>query len=147
ELHSNWKVIRQVDGESESVKATYTGSHSGRIAAIDRIRQQLRRYTYYPVFYPVASTVSVHWYSARTGKQIQDHWSAHYDDASAVFDLAQLADLGLLDRLATCRCGRWFFARFAHQRFCSAKCREQDFRTSDQWKEYRRRKAREYYRL
>jgi len=48
-------------------------------------------------------------------------------------------------RLAQCDCGKYYFRRFRHQRFCSEVCRTQKFRSSEKWKAYRRDKAREYY--
>jgi len=48
-------------------------------------------------------------------------------------------------RIAQCHCGRYYFRRFRHQRFCSAACRVRKFRSTEEWKAYRRIKAREYY--
>jgi hypothetical protein len=96
---------------------------------------------------PLRPVMSIHWLPAIKMKKYSDGWGAVYDDANAIFDLAQLAGLGLADRIQKCRCDAWFFARFKHQRFCSARCREAEFRSSEEWKEYRRNKAREYYRL
>jgi hypothetical protein len=48
-------------------------------------------------------------------------------------------------RVAQCHCGTYYFRRFSHQRFCSEVCRLKKFRSSEEWKAYRRTKAREYY--
>jgi hypothetical protein len=114
--------------------------------ALGRLERLLQRYQYYPVFFPFGS-FGRHWFPVRKGSRRFGRWATEYDDANAVFDLAQLADMGLLVRLRKCLCGRWLFARFSHQRFCSVQCREKEFRSSPEWKEYRRKKAREYYRL
>lgn len=61
--------------------------------------------------------------------------------ALALFKLLQLAEQGLLDRLRQCAkpaCGRWFFARFRHQRFHSTKCQLDVFRSAPEWKQKRR---------
>jgi hypothetical protein len=105
------------------------------------LRHKLRRYSYYPVLNPLRRGNKLEW--SPTKKKT----SEMYDDSDAIFDLMELARQDLLDRLKECRCGRWIWARFSHQKFCSAKCREQEFRSSDEWKEHRRKKAREYYRL
>jgi hypothetical protein len=69
----------------------------------------------------------------------------------AVRNLIQLAISGLLGSLTQCECehaanrGQWFFARFAHQRFCSADCRIRFNASSEHAKKYRREKQREYY--
>lgn len=66
----------------------------------------------------------------------------------AIFYIAQLYELRLIDRVRRCiNCQKWLCARFSHQRSCSAYCREKHFQASPEWKERRRRKAREYYRL
>lgn len=54
---------------------------------------------------------------------------------------------GALHRILTCSCGKLFFQRFSHQHFCSEKCRSKSYQDSATWREYRRRKAREYYHL
>jgi hypothetical protein len=108
----------------------------------------LRRYKYYPMLFPLCPVMRLHWFPAIGIKgKYKYGWPVEYDDVNAVFDLAQLAQMDLLDRIKKCSCGHWMFARFSHQRFCSVRCREREFRSSPEWKEYRRKKAREYYRL
>jgi hypothetical protein len=66
----------------------------------------------------------------------------------ALLSVSQLYIMLSIDRLRQCKhCRNWLCARFPHQRFCSARCRERHFQSSPEWKEQRRRKAREYYRL
>ena len=48
-------------------------------------------------------------------------------------------------RVRECYCGKYYFRRFRHQRFCSETCRVKRFRSSEEWREHRRTKAREYY--
>src|SRR5260370_18511703 len=60
--------------------------------------------------------------------------------ALAFFKLLQLAEQGLVDRVRQCakpRCGRWFYARFRHQRFDSQKCQLDVFRSAPEWREKR----------
>jgi hypothetical protein len=109
---------------------------------IRKLTRSLRRYSYYPFFIPADGGSQLEWSS--TQKKRNENL---YDDSDAVFDLMELARQGLLERLMQCPCARWIWARFSHQRFCSSKCREKEFRSSPQWKEHRRQKAREYYRL
>jgi hypothetical protein len=66
----------------------------------------------------------------------------------ALLSVAELYIMLSIDRLRRCDyCQKWLSARFSHQRFCSARCREKHFQSSPEWKEQRRHKAREYYRL
>lgn len=111
------------------------------LPASRKLERLLRRYTFYPRFFPMGRLLSFAWQPVRP-----DH-PDRYGEVSAIADLAKLAEKDLLGHLRECPCGKWFWARFSHQRFCSSKCRESEFRSSDKWKEHRRQKAREYYQL
>jgi hypothetical protein len=63
----------------------------------------------------------------------------------AVHGLVGLAEEGLLDRLQLCACGKWYFGRFSHQRFCSPACRVKFWEDSEERKEQKRQRARENY--
>lgn len=74
-----------------------------------------------------------------------------FAECEAALRIADLAEMGLLGSVTQCECkhpsgGQWFFARFAHQRFCSDECRIRYNASSPQAKAYRAKKAREYYR-
>jgi len=70
-----------------------------------------------------------------------------YDEDDAVFHLTRLAEQGLISRLKRCRCDRWIYARFSHQEHCSARCRVQHYRSSEEWKQHRRAWSRRNYEL
>jgi hypothetical protein len=113
-----------------------------------RISDSLRRYKFYPFVWATTSRVSVwSWMPAHgpDGKPSLDADVKLYTEFKAVRDIMGLAGAKLLPRIKECRCGKWMFLRFSHQRFCSSKCREKEFRSSPESKAYRREKAREYY--
>jgi hypothetical protein len=58
-----------------------------------------------------------------------------------------MASESTLDYLAVCRCGRWYVRRRLDQKFCSAECRAEFRRSSDSWKEHRRKYMNRYNRL
>ncbi len=66
-------------------------------------------------------------------------------EATAVHAIVRLVEAGLFDRLKTCACGEWYFARFSHQRFCSPECRVTFWESSEERKEQKRKLARQYY--
>jgi hypothetical protein len=68
-------------------------------------------------------------------------------ESVAAHGVFELLKQGLLDRIRCCVCGRWFFARFAHQRSCSAACRHKVYEQSEEFKANRRIYMRNYYRL
>jgi hypothetical protein len=81
-------------------------------------------------------------------------WMANandYDKPHLVMPLQcflQVIDQGAILKIRRCKeCPKWYFARMAEQRFCSDKCRRKHFSHSEDFKEYRRKKAREYYKL
>jgi hypothetical protein len=59
----------------------------------------------------------------------------------AIVKLLHLADKGLIGRVRKCAkepCGKWFYAKFEHQRFHSMRCQQETFKTSPEWKRQRR---------
>jgi hypothetical protein len=68
-------------------------------------------------------------------------------ESLAVHSLIQLAQAQLFYRIRWCECSRWFVARFAHQHFCSQRCRKRHHEKSDEYKAGRRDYMRRYYRL
>jgi hypothetical protein len=57
----------------------------------------------------------------------------------------KLSEQGLLDRMRTCSCGRWFFAVRSDSAFCSASCRKSEYEQKSERVERRRANARQYY--
>jgi hypothetical protein len=143
-LRRSWETKVVVE-DGNVVKRSYA-RHSDLPRTLHELRRLLFEYKFYPMFFPVAPLSVTHWLPAKGGLRRTLHgWPTGYSDINAVFDLMQLSVMGLLDRLFQCSCGKWIFARFAHQKFCSARCREREFRSSAEWKAKRRQKAREYY--
>jgi hypothetical protein len=57
----------------------------------------------------------------------------------------RIIETGWFWQMGPCECGKIFFRRFKHQRFCSEKCRIADFRNSDEARRRRNEYARELY--
>lgn len=67
-------------------------------------------------------------------------------EGPAIWHVLQLLHQGLLHRLRRCAwCKHWLFAHFNSQLFCSAKCRKTHRERSEEYKAYRRKKAKQYY--
>jgi hypothetical protein len=63
--------------------------------------------------------------------------SMHPSQGLALVKLLHLADRGLIGRVRKCarnQCGKWFFARFQHQRFHSERCQQETFKSDPEWK-------------
>jgi hypothetical protein len=82
--------------------------------------------------------------SARSAKKVRD---AVPGEVAAIKALLEVLWSGNLVRIGRCKCKKVFFRKFMHQQFCSDRCRNKARESSPEWKEYRRKKAREYYRL
>jgi hypothetical protein len=87
--------------------------------------------------------------SPRLFASVNDRWTVDWyggkrltpDEARAVFRFLQLSSEGLLSRVKRCanqKCGRWFYARFVHQQYDSARCKDQVLQSDPGWKERRR---------
>jgi hypothetical protein len=64
----------------------------------------------------------------------------HPSQGLALVKLLHLADRGLIDRVRKCAkksCGRWFYAKFRHQRFHSERCQQETFKGDPNWKKQR----------
>ena len=64
----------------------------------------------------------------------------HPSQGLALIKLLHLAERGLVGRLRKCsspECGKWFYARFEHQRFHTARCQQETFRSDPSWKKQR----------
>jgi hypothetical protein len=68
-------------------------------------------------------------------------------EAAALFNLLRLAEAGKLRRVRRCDCGKWLVARRSDQEFCSTRCRQRAFATTEKFKKRRREYMRKYYRL
>lgn len=77
------------------------------------------------------------------GGKLAFAWNYRKPSAKAVHLLAQVMQLGLVDRVRTCaraNCGKWFFAKFATARYHSNVCQRRDYQTGEEWKRRRRMK-------
>ena len=80
------------------------------------------------------------WYPTKTGWH--SGWNYWFPgirrstNVQLLFDIRHVCDLaaaGLIERVRRCKlCGRWYFARRDHQEFCSAQCREKNYRSGGQ---------------
>jgi hypothetical protein len=74
----------------------------------------------------------------RVGGSSPDETWFVFTESHAVTRIVELCHEGLIDRLRRCACGNWFYAKFAHQRFCSTRCQQASYRDDPDWKKRRR---------
>ncbi len=86
--------------------------------------------------------------------EFHPEWKEEYDlpgrqmgEIGALLSALELFNSGEILRVHVCRCGNFYYQRFKHQRFCSAKCRLADFRKSDESRLKRNDYARKLYQL
>jgi hypothetical protein len=68
-------------------------------------------------------------------------------EIGALLNVLDLIRAATILKVASCRCRQFYFRKFAHQRFCSTKCRLADFRDSDESRAKRNDYARKLYHL
>jgi len=107
----------------------------------------------------------VHWRSApgsklaRHGRSVPhpgpgQKWKKHYNlpggqmgEIGALFNALELIKSGSISKIAVCRCGKFYFRKFGHQRFCSQKCKLTEFRADEEVRAKRNEYARKLYHL
>lgn len=72
----------------------------------------------------------------------EDYYPGEYHPFYALLDAIED---GTLANVKACICGKYFFKKFAHQRFCSEECRIKENQTSEKARESRRRWQRDNY--
>ena len=123
-------------------------------AAVKTIRRLLVRAKLKPYFYVPMVQKGQRWSPAwkqNVRKMVLDNtrWVVEWEPASrrdlartqAFTSCIELARQGLLQRIKPCArkgCAKRFFARFAHQQFCSSKCQRAEIRSTEEWKKSRR---------
>jgi hypothetical protein len=141
--------LEEVVEDGELVDRFIPKSEKEYRAAGLRIFQTFKKYKFYPMVWAWGDSLVCQWapLSGPAGK-FKKHWpplfEEGYTENEAIYEITWLMPKAIAG-LRQCSCGKWFFKKFSHQRFCSVKCREREFRSTDEWKAYRREKAREYY--
>jgi hypothetical protein len=142
---TNWVEVRDEDGGA----LKYAGSRVAYKKALAEISKVLRRYKFSPIIWNFGPRLINQWRPrSGPGGKFARRWppaDSKYDDVQAVYELTWLTGDKGIEQIRECNCGKWFFRRFAHQKFCCARCRDKANKSLPESLEYRRRKAREYY--
>jgi hypothetical protein len=107
--------------------------------AFQELNTTLHSYTSFPCFYPEPNK-SRRWDMSEVLSG--DH---PVGESLAVHAAVRLADQNMLERLKVCDCGLWYFAKFSHQKFCSAECRVRFWESSEERMERKRERLRQNY--
>lgn len=68
-----------------------------------------------------------------------------YEEVQAAHAVLDLARFGVLDRVRTCHCGKWFYASRSNRVHCSEGCKHRRYANSDEFRKHRREYARDLY--
>jgi hypothetical protein len=140
-------------------------------AAEEKLDRLLAYYTVVPSIVIPASaqkgdaSFMIHWRPAPGSKMARHSrsvpkpgpgkkWKKHYElpggqmgEIGALFNALELMKSGLISKIVVCRCAKFYFRKFAHQRFCSQKCKLAEFRTNEEVRLKRNEYARKNYHL
>ena len=113
------------------------------------LKRELERYRFIPCAEVIvggggvgASEWGAYW--RWSSKNYEKHLRMTAGEALQV--MLKLTQIGYLNRLRHCaHCGKWLYARFRHQSFCSVKCQQKQYTQSEEWKTHRRAYMRQYY--
>jgi hypothetical protein len=85
--------------------------------------------------------------SGRKWKPYYELPGAQMGEIGALLNAVELIKLHLIFKIGRCRCDKFYFKKFAHQRFCSGKCRVAESRDSDEARAKRAAYSRKLYHL
>ncbi len=99
--------------------------------------------------YPKWPTVEVAYEGMRAVLRISDASGRGrpLGEQLAVWSIIHSTGLDQLEMVRQCRCEKWYFARRADQKACSAGCRHKIYEQTDAFKAKRRVYMRDYYKL
>lgn len=83
----------------------------------------------------------LYWYSGRPGRKP----IASFGPLDMIFELARGGHLSRLRRCSRCR--NWLYAGSKHQIFCSTKCQQKNYTTTEAFKAHRREYMRRRYHI
>jgi hypothetical protein len=111
------------------------------------VNRRLRRYRLWPELILYGTPKSPErWVPRWHAEGERSHTPDSESEADAVLRILQLAQNGAIHRVRECAdCGKWFFARFSHARFCSVACQQRNYRRSPEWRDHRNEYMRAYY--
>jgi len=112
------------------------------VAALNQLNQRLVEYATWPMFVRRSTRVRK-WgknLAAEARTEFHWRWSHGYNPATPiVHSIVRLGERGLFHRLKQCTlCKKWLYARFAHQSYCSSRCRQKHFKSTPEWRAMRR---------
>jgi len=140
------RLIKDIKTLLEMVGPQWNGILTDQISEqFQCVNVKLAEYPCFTIFYPT-QTNNIQRADGKlweTGEALLG--ARPFNESLGVHAALGLAKQGLLNRIQTCECGKWYFRRFTHQKFCSPECRIRSLESSDERKEQKRQRARENY--
>jgi hypothetical protein len=145
-------LLRKLADHSINLAGWFSEKDSGFEGIREQVEKSIRRYKTAPMLWPnrgVVSILSGVMCEYRFADVPSDRARGARAECDAARNLIQLAGAGKLGSLQQCaneKCGKWFFARFAHHHFCAeGDCRNEYNTVSPRAKENRQKHALRYY--
>lgn len=96
-------------------------------------------------------TANIEWFPVEGSKmhrhQLKTYWPGIGTEAKAIKTVLALIESQAIFKIELCRCEKFFYRRFSHQKFCTSKCRLAEFRDSEESRKKRNDYARKLYHL
>ena len=149
-LHSLVKGLQGLEALISNTQERGKDAEAGLRLFTRGVNNLLGRYTARPFFVPVHDgrplrDWSINWLPVG-GKKIGGKKPEAYLELYIVLQIIEIARAGRISAFKQCDdCQTWYFAKFSHQRFCSADCKEHFHRSNEADKKRRREWARKNY--
>jgi hypothetical protein len=138
--HKGFDVLWQ--GKRFSVKrGIYSKSKAKEDELSARLNHCLERYKFAPMYWHQFDDRPIFGWGSeleKTPASDERALEASFSEGDAILCIMELARENLFKDLHTCDCGKWFFGRFIHQKFCSQTCQQKHHRSDPEYKEKRR---------
>ena len=108
------------------------------VALTEKLNRMLLPYKYSPFVDLRLSAGRLEWDQQNTGSRTNG-------ESQMIGWAIKLSEIGMLNRVRLCTCGKWFFALRSDSTCCSTKCRQGEYEQKEDRIEKRRENARRYY--
>lgn len=105
-----------------------------------KLNKCLERYKFSPTYWHQLDDIPIiGWFSAPEPTEPSDERVGFsFSEGDALLCIMELAREDLFKDLRVCHCGKWFFARFIHHKFCSQSCQQTHHRSNPEYREAHR---------
>jgi hypothetical protein len=122
-------------------RGSYPERSDREVQLAHELNLRLLRYKLSPQYWVTLGDYPIFgWWSGKNRPKDEEDPAedASFTEEDAIVAIVDLARAGFLCKIRRCHCEDWFFASFAHQKFCCVRCQQKYYRSSEDYKAMRR---------